>query len=266
MTGQELLALGTRHERGDLGRDEPRELASLTVDRLEEPGVLDGDRDLLGERRDECDLRLGEWHDLAPTESEHADDADITGGSGTPSMVRMPRSSSAEGHTYSGSSSTSLDLGRPTGQQHPADDRVPARPMGMLAFEGDLLRDAIPGGDDPIRAVVAHEVHVSRVRPTQAPGRFRRGFEDGLQVERRPAHHPQYLDGLEPEVDRLIGFSKRLGDRRLASELVSAGARSRIPRRRPGRQRSRRGRSRRRRTAEHRPGPGSRRPRSGPRV
>ena len=56
MAGQELLALGARHERRDLGRHEPGQLGPLALDRLEQPGVLDGDGDLLGEGRDERDL------------------------------------------------------------------------------------------------------------------------------------------------------------------------------------------------------------------
>ena len=65
--------------------------------------------------------------------------------------------------------------------------------MGMLALEGDLLRDAGPGGDDPIGIVVARQVHVGRLRPTKPPGCLGRGLEDGLQVERRPADDPQDL-------------------------------------------------------------------------
>ena len=40
MAGEQLLALGRRHERGDLGRQEARQLPALALDGRKESGVV----------------------------------------------------------------------------------------------------------------------------------------------------------------------------------------------------------------------------------
>jgi hypothetical protein len=54
---QELLAIAAGDERGDLRRQEPRELRPLALDGLEQSGVPDTDRGLVRERRREPDRR-----------------------------------------------------------------------------------------------------------------------------------------------------------------------------------------------------------------
>ena len=65
-------------ERRDLGRHEPGQLGPLALDRLEQPGVLDRDGDLLGERRDEGDLAIRERSNLGPAQVEDTRDLAFT--------------------------------------------------------------------------------------------------------------------------------------------------------------------------------------------
>ena len=55
MAGEQLLALGRRHQRGDLRRQEPRQLLALALDRREQPGVVVA-QPLVGERRRDAGL------------------------------------------------------------------------------------------------------------------------------------------------------------------------------------------------------------------
>src|SRR5215470_2160954 len=49
------------------------ELAALVLDFVEQPHVLDCNRRLVGKRRDEFDLLIGEWPHLGTSQSENTD-------------------------------------------------------------------------------------------------------------------------------------------------------------------------------------------------
>ena len=72
MAGEHRLALGARDERGDLRREEPRELAALALDRLEQPGVRDPDRGLLSEADRERGLGVAERANLVAGQGKDA--------------------------------------------------------------------------------------------------------------------------------------------------------------------------------------------------
>ena len=74
-------------ELGDLWREEPGELAALALDRLEQLGVGDADRGLLGEAGRERPLGVLERADLVAGQREHAADRP-SDWNGTPSSVR----------------------------------------------------------------------------------------------------------------------------------------------------------------------------------
>ena len=67
------------------------ELAALVLDFLEQPHVLDRDRRLVGEGRNQLDLLVGEWPHLQPRQGQDADGTPSRN-MGTPSMVRKPPS------------------------------------------------------------------------------------------------------------------------------------------------------------------------------
>src|SRR5207248_6482858 len=69
-----LLAILRGHELGHLRRNEARELGSLALDRLEQPGVRSGDRRLVGKGLDEVDLLGGVRDWLGPNEVEDSDE------------------------------------------------------------------------------------------------------------------------------------------------------------------------------------------------
>jgi hypothetical protein len=87
MAREDLLAVIARDERGDLGRDEARELGALTLDRFEEPCVRDRDRGLVSERLGERDVLVAEWALLLAVEDDDADEVASTI-TGTPSIAR----------------------------------------------------------------------------------------------------------------------------------------------------------------------------------
>src|SRR5207245_9812441 len=64
VAGEQWLALFRGDERGDLRRDEARQFRALPLDGVDQTGVRDRDRGLVGERLHELDLlvREGSWH------------------------------------------------------------------------------------------------------------------------------------------------------------------------------------------------------------
>ena len=140
MTGQELLALGARHERRDLGRHEPGQLGLLALDRLDQPGVLDGDGNLLGERRDEQDLGGRERPDFAAAEPDHPDDVavleDRHAEQGPDAVFRGRRP------VVFGIGQDVIDVHGLAGQDDPAGHRLPADPVRVGPFEIDV---GLPG-------------------------------------------------------------------------------------------------------------------------
>ena len=88
MAGQHRLALGARHELGDLGREEAGQLATLAFDRLEQAGIGDPDGRLLGKPGRQRALRFVERTDLVARQGEDAGDLAPSAASGSPSSVR----------------------------------------------------------------------------------------------------------------------------------------------------------------------------------
>ena len=201
VTGQELLTLRARDQRRDLGRDESGELGPLAVDRLHEPGVLDGDGGLLGEAGHEEDLGSAEWPDLAAAEPDDADHVaflqDRNAQEG-PNAVLLCR-----GPVVLEIGSEVVHLDGLSGQDHPTGHRVATGPVGMLAFERHVVRVARGGGDQAIQLALLLEVNVSGFRPAQPARRLGHDVEDDLQVERGAADDLQDFVGRRLAVERL---------------------------------------------------------------
>ena len=72
VAGQQLLAPLAGDEVGHLRREEARQLHALAVKRGEQPRIGDRDRRLIGKRRHQPDLVVGEHLGLRPRDAEHA--------------------------------------------------------------------------------------------------------------------------------------------------------------------------------------------------
>ena len=153
MAGQHRLAVGARHELRDLRREEPRELAPLALDRLEQPGVRDPDRGLLGEAGRERRLAVGERADLVAGQGEdaadravlldrHADQRAIAA-----RLLALGRPVLAVGEDV-------VEADRLADQRDPSHDAVTPRPDRMVALPLVQLGRAARRRGDPERLAV----------------------------------------------------------------------------------------------------------------
>ena len=192
VAGQHRLAVGARHELRDLGREEPGELAPLALDRLEQPGVRDPDRGLLGEAGRERRLAVGERADLVAGQGEDAADravlldrhADQRAVAARLLARRSPGTRGRRGRRRRGSPRRSV---RP----------VPRRCRGPARSDGRAPTRRAPASRPPRRrpgtSPPSSDVGDAVVGPAEAERRPDHGVEHDLEVERRAAHDREDL-------------------------------------------------------------------------
>ena len=129
VAGEQLLALLRGDERGNLRRDEARQLRALPLHGIEQPRVGDRDGRLVGERPDEFDVLVGERPRNVTADGDRSDhlvvqdDRNAEQRSIADDALRFER--------VVGVGQDVGDLHRITGERGPSDDGRPVTPVRM---------------------------------------------------------------------------------------------------------------------------------------
>ena len=181
MAGQELLTFGTRDQRRDLGRHEPGELALLALDRLDQPGVLDGDGNLLREGRDQALLGQRERPNLIAGHVDDADDLAIA--DDWHAQQRPVAGQLLTGPVVLGISQNVVDVDRPASLEDATDNRRPSGSVWVVTLvprDERLARDT-GTRDAPVEAAFA-EVDRPVLCLTEPSSGHDDRVKDGLKV------------------------------------------------------------------------------------
>ncbi len=174
----------------DLARRRQVPVAGLQL--LEQADVLDCDDALVGERRDQLDLLVGEGLDLVPPEREHPD------GHALP-QHRDPQDRPVTSEPdprvcVVGIGQHVLDLNRPALEHRPAHDAPAAGAKGVLRDEALELGRDVARGRQPLQLAI--EPVDDAGFGTAEPGRvLDERLEDGLEIERRATDDLQDFAG-----------------------------------------------------------------------
>jgi hypothetical protein len=144
VTGQQRSAVLARYERRDLRRQEAGKLGALTLDRLEELRVGDGDRALICERRQNIDLGIHERVVLVargPDDADHVVLDEDRDAQQRPEMNRAP--------LVVGVGADVGNVHRPLGQHH-ATSGTRVKTLSRCAGEGqrNFVPNFVPNSRD----------------------------------------------------------------------------------------------------------------------
>ena len=177
-----------------------RELAAAILQLHEQLHVLDRDRALLREGRDQRDRAIIERLDLAPGEDDHADhllgdqhrDAQdrtqLTQGEGLLPLVARVGAGILDLH------GALLDADQPDHRARPASDRV-------FLQQSPVLGRGAGGAREPVE-VTLELPNLPRVGSAQPHGMLHHRLEHRLQLERGATHHLDHIAGRGLVLDR----------------------------------------------------------------
>jgi hypothetical protein len=217
VAGEELPALIARDQRGDRGREEPRELGLLALDCLEELRVRDCDRALVGERRHQLDLPVLKGMRIG---ARQPDDAKKV----TAESDREPEQRPVSGNVDPGVGVVRVgadvrDVHRLPGHRDATRATVRPRLVRAVALVLDDLRRLPEVGPH------AQEVSLAQIEePGIRSAKPRRGFH--YLVEDRLEAHARRAQGTEDVCHRIVPAAKlgelpgQLGDLRLVGNEV----------------------------------------------
>src|SRR2546425_969793 len=202
----------------------------LTLERLlrfvKETDVLDRDRRLVGEARDELDLLWREWPDLVAAQRHHADRLAVTQDRYADQCAETElRLELDECRVDPRFRQRIFDLCRVAVQDRAADDVPAIRALHGEAELEILLRLIEPESCDRVVATVGLEAEDDGALRTAEPGRgLEDAVEDGSELERRSADEPEDVRGRGLALERrprLVEQPRILDrDRRLIRECL----------------------------------------------